>query len=99
MARLTDDEVTAALASLEGWQREGDAIVRDYELATFPAVIALVDGIAELAEAANHHPDLDIRYNKLHVLLSTHSEGGISQLDVDLATRIESAAADAPSSE
>jgi 4a-hydroxytetrahydrobiopterin dehydratase len=92
MARLSDEEVRTALERLPEWQRDADHIVRDYELPTFPAVIEFVQAIAELAESANHHPDLDIRYNRLHVALSTHDDGGITQRDFDLAGQIETTA-------
>lgn len=95
MAKLPDGEIEAGLRRLPGWQREGDEIVKDFELATFPAVIALVGRIADLAEAADHHPDLDIRYNKLHVALSTHDAGGLTAKDLELASQIEAAAATA----
>jgi 4a-hydroxytetrahydrobiopterin dehydratase len=90
--RLSDDEVEAALQASDGWAREGDEIVRTYELESFPAVIELVRRIADLAEAADHHPDLDIRYRKLRVALSTHDAGGLTQRDFDLAAQIDAAA-------
>ena len=86
---LPDAELSEALAGLSGWAREGDVIVKTYELPTFPAAIAFVGEIATRAEAANHHPDLDIRYRKVRVALSTHDEGGITEKDVALATEIE----------
>ena len=92
MAPLSDEEIERGLAQLPGWRREGDMIVRDYELPTFMGVIDAVREIAELAESANHHPDLDIRYRRLHVAMTTHDEGGISQRDLDLAGKIEAAA-------
>ena len=87
--RLSDDEVETALAARDGWAREGDEIVRTYELESFPAVIELVRRIADLAEAADHHPDLDIRYRKLRVALSTHDAGGLTERDFDLAAQID----------
>lgn len=93
MARLDDDQISAGLAALPGWDREGDEIVRVFELETFPAAIAFVDRIAVLAEAADHHPDLDIRYRRVRVALTTHDAGGLSQLDLDLAGRIQQSAA------
>ena len=90
--KLSDDEVRDGLARLPGWEREGDTIVKVYELESFPAVVDFVGRIAELAEAANHHPDLDIRYRKVRVALSTHDEGGITEKDVALATEIEALA-------
>ena len=94
-AKLSDAEIDQGLADLPGWSREGDQIVKTYELPTFPATIEFVGRIAERAEAANHHPDLDIRYRRLRVALSTHDDGGITQKDVDLANQIEAAVPDA----
>ena len=92
--KLTDDEVRDGLAGLSGWAREGDEIVKVYELASFMGAIDFVGRIAALAEAANHHPDLDIRYRKVRVALSTHDSGGLTALDLALAGRIEGAAGD-----
>jgi len=86
---LSDAELAEALAALPEWARHGDVIEKTYELPTFPAAIAFVGRIADRAEAANHHPDLDIRYRKVRVALSTHDEGGITEKDVALATEIE----------
>lgn len=88
---LSDDAVADALTRLPGWERDGDTLVRFAELPTFPAAIATVDAVAELAESANHHPDIDIRYNSLKFKLSTHSEGGLTAKDTDLAGRISEA--------
>jgi 4a-hydroxytetrahydrobiopterin dehydratase len=91
VATLSDAEITAGLADLPGWRREGDEIVKEYELESFPAVVEFVTRIADLAEAAGHHPDLDIRYRKLRVALSTHDAGGLTAKDLELASRIEAA--------
>ena len=88
---LSDDEVRAGLDRLPGWARVGDEIVREYELASFRAVIAAVGAIADAAEAANHHPDLDIRYRRLRVALTTHDQGGITGKDLALAAEIDAA--------
>lgn len=93
---LSDDAVADALSGLPGWERDGDAIVRTVKLPTFPAAIATVDDVADAAEKAQHHPDIDIRYNTLTFRLSTHSEGGLTAEDPDLAGKI-SAAVDAHS--
>ena len=90
--KLTDDEVRDGLAGLPGWSREGDEIVKVYELPTFMGAIDFVGRVAGLAEAANHHPDLDIRYRKVRVALSTHDSGGLTALDLALAGQIEGAA-------
>ncbi|HEU5308474.1 MAG TPA: 4a-hydroxytetrahydrobiopterin dehydratase [Acidimicrobiia bacterium] len=87
--RLDDDVVATRVSALAGWEREGDTIVKTFELPTFPDAIGFVTRVAERAEAANHHPDLDIRYRKVRVALSTHDAGGLTDMDFDLATEIE----------
>lgn len=86
---LTDDEIEAALGKLTGWTRRGGAIERTCELESFPAAIDFVGRVATLAEAADHHPDIDIRFRTVRLALSTHSAGGITGKDVDLAARID----------
>ena len=89
MAELLDDDaITSALADLPGWEREGDTIVRTASLPTFPDAISVVGEVADLAETHEHHPDIDIRYRTLTFRLSTHSEGGLTAKDTDLAGRI-----------
>lgn len=90
-ARLTEDEITAALADLPEWSRDGDSIVRTADAADFPAAIRVVVAVAEQAEALDHHPDIDIRWRTLHFALSTHSAGGLTSLDVTLVGRIDAA--------
>jgi 4a-hydroxytetrahydrobiopterin dehydratase len=85
---LEDDEITAALGDLPGWEREDDALVRTAALPSFPAAIAVVDRVAAIAEERDHHPDIDIRWNTLTFRCSTHSAGGITRLDVELAASI-----------
>ncbi len=94
MARLTDQQVATALGGLPGWEREGDMIVKTYELATFPSAIQFVVAVGDRAEAANHHPDIDIRWRRVRLALTTHDEGGLSDLDVALATEVEALAGD-----
>lgn len=92
MARkLTDDEVRKALDGLEGWTREGDEIARTFRFEDFVRAIAFVNRVADEAEAAQHHPDIDIRYNKVTMRLSTHDAGGLTEKDVHMAGRIEAA--------
>jgi 4a-hydroxytetrahydrobiopterin dehydratase len=89
MAQLLDDAaIGAALDDLPGWERDGDALVRTAALPSFPAAIAVVDRVAEIAEDRNHHPDIDIRWRTLTFRCSTHSAGGITDLDVALAGSI-----------
>src|SRR5918997_6109594 len=85
---LEDDEIAAALGDLPGWQREDDALVRTAELPSFPAAIAVVDRVAATAEERDHHPDIDIRWRTLTFRCSTHSAGGVTELDVALAATI-----------
>ena len=93
MPPLPDDSINQRLEALPGWSRDGDEIVKTYELPSFPEAIAFVTRVADLAERANHHPDLDIRYRKVRVALSTHDEGGITDKDFALAAEIEAAGA------
>jgi 4a-hydroxytetrahydrobiopterin dehydratase len=90
MSELLDQAaIDAALSRLEGWSGGPDGITRTAELSSFPAAIAVVDRVAEAAEAADHHPDIDIRWRTLTFTLATHSEGGVTAKDVDLATTID----------
>jgi 4a-hydroxytetrahydrobiopterin dehydratase len=86
---LSDDEVSTALADLSGWERDGDAIVRTAELPSFPVAIDVVDRVAEDAEERDHHPDIDIRWRTLTFRLSTHSAGGLTAKDTELAAQID----------
>ena len=92
MAIMSDTEVKAALGALAGWELAGADIVKEYKFADFVAAIAFVNQLADRAEAANHHPDIDIRWNKVRLALSTHSEGGLTSKDFALATEIEALA-------
>lgn len=92
---LPDAVVTAALRDLPEWRLTSGAIVRTVESATFPDAMELLQRIASVAEAANHHPDIDVRWRKVTYALSTHSAGGITDLDLDLARRIDTLVADA----
>jgi 4a-hydroxytetrahydrobiopterin dehydratase len=92
MAVLTDAQLTAALEELPDWARHDDAITRTVLRPDFAEAIAFVNRVAELAEAANHHPDIDIRWNRVILVLSTHSEGGVTQRDIALARQIDAAA-------
>jgi 4a-hydroxytetrahydrobiopterin dehydratase len=93
---LTDDEVASGLAGLAGWAGTTEAIARTVRAADFPAAIRLVTAVAEAAEEADHHPDIDIRWRDVTFTLSTHSAGGVTAKDLDLAARIDALAADRP---
>lgn len=86
--RLSDDEVAAAASRL-GWERQGDRMARTVKLADFGAAMQFVNAVAMLAEAANHHPDIAIHWNTVELVLWTHTAGGITQADVDLAGAID----------
>lgn len=87
--RLADTDVESALAGLPGWERSGEEIVKVFERPSFADAIAFVVRVGFLAEAADHHPDLDVRWRRVRVALTTHDAGGLTALDVDLARRIE----------
>jgi len=91
---LSDEEVTGALAArgASEWHLVDGTLSRTVVADTFVEAIALVDRVAELAESANHHPDIDIRYRRVTFALVTHDAGGITQADLDLAAAIDDAA-------
>ncbi|HET7631458.1 MAG TPA: 4a-hydroxytetrahydrobiopterin dehydratase [Gemmatimonadaceae bacterium] len=91
--KLSDVEIQRALGGLSGWARRGGAITRTFTFPHFADGIAFVAIVAGLADAMDHHPDIDIRYTKVTFVLSTHSAGGVTQLDLDLAARIDEAGA------
>jgi 4a-hydroxytetrahydrobiopterin dehydratase len=88
MQRLDDAEIGEKLGTLAGWNRTGEALRREYRFAGFGDAIAFVNRVAQLAEEADHHPDIDIRYDRVVLTLSTHSAGGITARDFELAARI-----------
>jgi 4a-hydroxytetrahydrobiopterin dehydratase len=91
---LSDLEIRRALGTLPGWARKGDALNKTYSFARFADGIRFVDAVAVIADKANHHPDIDVRYTKVTFSLSSHDAGGITQRDLDLANAIEKAAFD-----
>jgi 4a-hydroxytetrahydrobiopterin dehydratase len=89
---LSDPQIDAKLASSEWW-RDGQAIVREWKLGDFADAIAFVNRVADAAEATGHHPDILLHgWNKVRLELSTHSEGGLTQADFDMALRIDALA-------
>ncbi|KQU39571.1 MULTISPECIES: 4a-hydroxytetrahydrobiopterin dehydratase [unclassified Rhodococcus (in: high G+C Gram-positive bacteria)] len=86
---LNDTEIDDALTRLSDWQRDGDTLVRTVESASFLEAIDLVRRVAEEAESADHHPDIDIRWRSVTYRLSTHSAGGLTGKDVLLAAAID----------
>jgi 4a-hydroxytetrahydrobiopterin dehydratase len=90
---LTDEEITRQLHDLPGWRRDGVSLVASYDAPDFPSAVRLIVEAGDEAEQMGHHPDIDLRWKVTHWRLSTHSEGGLTQLDVELAHRISRAAA------
>jgi 4a-hydroxytetrahydrobiopterin dehydratase len=89
MARLNDQEIAERLEDSD-WERDGGAITREWKVDDFVAALGFVQRVGEAAEAANHHPDILIHgYNKVRLTLSTHSEGGLTAADFDLAATID----------
>lgn len=88
MSVLTDTEVQQALTSLSGWQKKGEAIQRVFRFPDFKAAMQFVNKVADAAEKANHHPDIDIRYNTVTLALVSHDAGGITQRDVRMAETV-----------
>jgi 4a-hydroxytetrahydrobiopterin dehydratase len=86
---LEDEEIEQRLSELGDWHREEDEIEKTFELDDFATAMEFVNDVARLAERYDHHPDIDIRYNKVRLSLSTHSEGGLTNLDFTLANDIE----------
>ena len=82
MPRLDDAGIAAALRELPGWKREGDAIVRTFRFPSFGDAVSFVDRLAPVCDATDHHPDILIRYRRVTLTYSTHSEGGITEKDV-----------------
>ncbi len=88
MALLTDDEVRQRLAGLPDWARQGDNITNVRTLSGFSVAMLYAAAVGFLAEAANHHPDILIQWNKVTLTLSTHSAGGLTEADFELAAKI-----------
>ncbi len=92
VSALSDEAVAEELSKLSDWSRQADTIAREFELPRFPDAIAFVVRVGFLAEEADHHPDIDIRYRTVRISLTTHSAGGLTEKDFALATSIDDAA-------
>lgn len=90
---LTDEEITRQLRDLHGWQQDTGSLVASYDAPDFPTAVRLIVEAGDQAEQMKHHPDVDLRWKVTHWRLSTHSAGGLTQLDIELAHRISAAAA------
>jgi 4a-hydroxytetrahydrobiopterin dehydratase len=89
MPLLSDEEVERRLAELSGWDRQGDAIRKSFKRGDFKGSVDFVNQITPIAEEMNHHPDLEISWDTVTVSLSTHSEGGLTENDFELASKID----------
>jgi len=89
MARLSDAEIDERLSALDGWARSGDAIVKQFDNGDFQGSVQFVNRLTPEAEDMNHHPDLEISWKTVTVTMSTHSEGGLTENDFELARRID----------
>ena len=87
--RLSPDELSAALQGLPAWSGDTDGLRRSVELPGFRDAVAAIVAIADVAEEMNHHPDIDLRWRTLHLTLVSHSKGGVTDLDLQLARRID----------
>ncbi len=92
MAKLAENEIQQRLKALSGWSRDGGAIGKTFTFGKFADGIRFVDRVAAAADAMDHHPDIDIRYTTITMTLSTHSAGGLTGKDFELAAKIDSAA-------
>lgn len=85
---LSEADAAARLESLPGWRLQNNEIVREFKLQDFRAALAFVNQVGDLAEQAGHHPDIDIRYNRVRLALATHDAGGLTDKDFDLAGKV-----------
>ena len=87
--KLSDAEIEQRLDDMSEWARVGDELRKTFQLGSFPAAIAFVTHVGFLAEAAGHHPDIDIRWRKVTLALTTHDAGGLTEKDFDLASQVD----------
>lgn len=89
MALLSDEEIDSKLAGLAGWRRRGDAIAKEFSCGDFVGSVKFVDSLVGPAEEMGHHPDLELSWDKVTVTISTHSEGGLTAADFELAGKVD----------
>ncbi len=92
MELLSESEIDSGLAQLEGWERDGEKIVKTFERGDFVGSVRFVQAIVEPAEEMNHHPDLTVSWDKVRVSITNHAAGGLTANDFELAKRIEALA-------
>jgi len=89
MAKLNASQIKASLGTVPGWKKNGSTIVRTFQFKDFPVAVKFVNAVAKLAEKAWHHPDIDIRWNKVTLTLTTHDAGGLTEKDFKLAKQFD----------
>jgi len=89
MAELTPEQIKGALPAVKDWKKQSAELTRTFQFKDFAGAMDFVNKVARVAEEANHHPDIDIRWNKVTLALATHSEGGLTEKDFELAKRID----------
>jgi len=89
MSKLNAKQIKDALPSVPQWRKKAQVITRTYKFKDFPAAIRFVNAVARIAEKAWHHPDIDIRWNKVTLSLTTHDEGGLTKKDFTLAEKFD----------
>ena len=89
MALLSDEEIKERLKELDGWRQRGEYIVKSFDRGDFVGSVKFVDSLVEPAEEMNHHPAISISWSQVEVALSTHSEGGVTENDFELAKKVE----------
>jgi 4a-hydroxytetrahydrobiopterin dehydratase len=92
MALLSDEDIKERLKDLEGWRQRGEYLVKSFDRGDFVGSVKFVDSLVEPAEEMNHHPDIAISWSQVEVALSTHSEGGLTENDFELAKRVDALA-------
>jgi 4a-hydroxytetrahydrobiopterin dehydratase len=89
MSKLSEPEIREAIQELPGWVDQDGKLTKTFTHSSFPEAIVFVNAVAHIAELANHHPDIDVRYSNITISLVTHDEGGITPRDVALARQVE----------
>ncbi len=89
MKKLNSTQIKSSLASVPDWKKKGQTIARTFQFKDFPAAIKFVNALARPAEKSNHHPDIDIRWNKVTLTLTTHDANGLTEKDFELAKKFD----------
>jgi 4a-hydroxytetrahydrobiopterin dehydratase len=89
MAKLNPDQITVSMATVPDWKREGPGIFRTYTLSDFTAAIDFVNVVAKAAQKANHHPDIEVKWNQVTLRMTSHSEGGLTDKDFAMASKFD----------